>query len=68
MSSSDEVVEKIAINMKSTRSDIKSHLGKINPLLKEVLDILADYPEMSADDDTEVPAGFSKVLYSRVTS
>lgn len=66
--SEDQVVQQVPVNMDSTRSDLKPLLDKLNPILKQVLDILMDSPDESADCDTnEVPARFSKVLYSRTT-
>lgn len=57
----------IPVNMDSTRSDIKPLLDQINPLLKQVLDILQSYPDTDANRDPSLNPIFNKVLYSRIT-
>jgi hypothetical protein len=63
----DSSIQQILVNMDSTRSDIKPLLDQVNQALQQVLNILQNYPDETANRDPAQDPMFNKVLYSRIT-
>jgi hypothetical protein len=62
----DYPMQQIPVNMDSTRSDLKPLLDQVNQVLQQVLDILQNCPDETANRDPSQDPMFNKVMYSRI--